>query len=58
MSQQPEQWPPLDLINGLALEAPPAETELDPNVVKGKSFFPPIIDTRSLLPIAALSTNG
>ena len=36
MSQQVEQWPPADLINGLAIETPPAETELDLNVSKGK----------------------
>ena len=30
-----EVWPPVELINGLAIEAPPPETELDPNVEKG-----------------------
>ena len=31
-----EAWPPVDLIDGLPLKVPPVETELDPNVLKGK----------------------
>lgn len=38
MSGTIEAWPPVDLISGLSLEAPPVETELDPNVLKGKSY--------------------
>ena len=40
MSQQPEQWPPVDLINGLAIEAPPVETELDSKVLNGTFAAP------------------
>ncbi|OAG39946.1 hypothetical protein AYO21_05819 [Fonsecaea monophora] len=34
MSESVEVWPPVDLINGLAIEAPTPEKELDANVFK------------------------
>ncbi|KIW85637.1 hypothetical protein Z517_01029 [Fonsecaea pedrosoi CBS 271.37] len=35
MSESVEVWPPVGLINGLAIEAPTPEKELDANVFKG-----------------------